>query len=528
MFSMLSQIIKEEILAYIRSDAVRATEDTSRIHVDEIASRLAAFYERVRNIVDYREEHLLRKRFIHRVLRRRMVLNFEGSVAESIIKEIIRAGHLQNNSVSEAKIVEIENILKNHDTLLAHLPKSSGKERDRVAAWLFGITAHTIEENLFPPRRDTMLANIMYRTVKEKLTVRGTVLKEEAVDVQLFIAIQRALLKTDEEQLHYRLLKFMYPQWDTMGSEECKVIAKDLPALKKNIERLSKSSLAPYFFKLVNRYNTVFYVIGDLVDQLGGHKELEQLAEEPAQFEEEVRLVYDRRYKREKGRFNRLAFLSVLSFFISKITIALAIEIPVETYITRGFSWASTAVNIAFPPLLMLLIVASIRMPGERNFALVLREARNTVAGDAERKYVIDIPKKKGYLMRFVARSLYLATFLVVLYLLARLLFMFQFNTMNILVFVFFVSMVAATGVKIHNRAKELSLEAERVTTASFLLDLIALPFIRIGRWIIAGLAKFNPLAVLINILIEVPFQVVVEFLENFRGFIKSKKDEIV
>jgi len=35
----------------------KETQDTTTIHVDEVASRVAAFYEKIRGLVDWREEH---------------------------------------------------------------------------------------------------------------------------------------------------------------------------------------------------------------------------------------------------------------------------------------------------------------------------------------------------------------------------------------------------------------------------------------------------------------------------------------
>ena len=38
------------------------------IHVDEVASAVAAFYEKIRGVVDWREEHLMRRAAIERML----------------------------------------------------------------------------------------------------------------------------------------------------------------------------------------------------------------------------------------------------------------------------------------------------------------------------------------------------------------------------------------------------------------------------------------------------------------------------
>jgi hypothetical protein len=86
--------------------------------------------------------------------------------------------------------------------------------------------------------------------------------------------------------------------------------------------------------------------------------------------------------------------------------------------------------------------------------------------------------------------------------------------------------MVIATGVKVYNRARELNLEKEKATILKFLLDLVTIPFMTIGKWVISGLSKLNVLVLIFNLVIELPFQLFVEFIENFRSFLKSKKEE--
>src|SRR3989338_2193188 len=85
------------------------------IHVDEVASKIAKFYEQIRNVVDYREEHLLRKNSIFRALQRSILLDNHDSsrIAESLTKEIIRSGHLPNNAIPESAITRVSQLVAN-------------------------------------------------------------------------------------------------------------------------------------------------------------------------------------------------------------------------------------------------------------------------------------------------------------------------------------------------------------------------------------------------------------------------------
>ncbi len=524
---MISPVIKELVNKTRESLAKKsASEGAAKIHVDEIASRVAAFYEKVRNIIDYQEEHLLRRRFVHRVFRRRMILSLEDSIAESIIKDTIRSGHLPNDSVPESKIQDVQKVIENYGCLLRNLNGGNEGRREAITEWLRKITASAIEEELFPPIKDHMIADLMFFTLKDHLVVKGGTLTEEEINSQLFIAVQKALLRVDEDQLHYRLLKFVYPQWNTVSKEECPRIAKELPAIREKIEKLTDHPLAPMFYRLCDRYNTVFYILSDVIDEEMGYEALEKSLSNEEQLQQDVEIAYEKRFKKEKKRLNRLAFLSVLSFFISKIAVAIAIEIPIEMRLVNGFSLINTIINIAFPPFLMFLIVTSIRMPSSENVDLVLEEVKNVVYEERPKKYVLEIPKKKG-LMGSVVRLFYFLVFIISFYYLTLLLLKLNFNAANIVIFTFFTALVAATGVKLNNRSKEISLEEKKSTILSFLVDVFALPLITLGKWIIRGLAKFNILVVLINLIVELPFQLFVEFLESLRGFIKSKKEEI-
>ena len=523
---MISSILKELFGKYRNFFEEKTSGDGAKIHVDEIASKVAAFYEKARNVIDYQEEHLLRKRFIGRVFRRRFLMSPDADIAEPLIKEIIRSGHLPNDSVPESKIEEVEKIIGRLRCLLRFSGTFPEKSRKELSEWLITIAAHAIEENLFPPTRDLFTAELMFFTIKKNLTITGPALAEEFADTQLFIAIQRGLLKVDTNQLHSRLLPFVYRDWNEMRSEDCEVIARELPSVKRKMEVMISHPLSPVFLNLVNRYNTVFSIIGDITEQNKGY-DIERGLRDPEALEEDVRIAYKKRFRQEQKKLRRLAILSVISFFLSKVILALLIEVPIEMNVTHSFSLINTAVNIAFPPLLMMLIIGFIRMPSEKNLGLVLGEVEKVVFEDRPKKYAIDIRTKMGAVAQIAVRFFYLLMFFVSLYILSNALLFFHFNFANIAIFVFFVSLVAATGVKVHNRANELNLEVKKATMLSFVFDVFAMPFIAIGRFIIRGLSKFNVLVIALNLVIELPYQVLVEFLENLRGFIKSKKEDV-
>ena len=59
------------------------------------------------------------------------------------------------------------------------------------------------------------------------------------------------------------------------------------------------------------------------------------------------------------------------------------------------------------------------------------------------------------------------------------------------------------------------------------LFDIFFLPIIQVGRWLSGKIARYNILVLTLNFVIEIPFQVFVEFIEQWRTFLREKKDEI-
>ena len=502
-------------------------EEVPKIHVDEIALKVAAFYERARNIIDYKEEHLFRKRFISRALKRRLTLNGAKNIAEPLIKDVIRAGHLPNDKVPETKIPEIARIVDTYLRVRDGLRGEAAGERRVLTDWFFRVTASALEEALFPPVYDRTMADFMVTTILGNLTVRNATLEQSRVSTGIFVAVERALLRVDDDQLRLHLFRFLYPERADLSPDDAGALAGSLPEIENNIERALNDPKRRFFATLAHQWAPAFMVLGDVVRAADQHGELPVVLNDKEELESRAREAYRRRFRRARAKLRRFAFLTVISFFLSKIAIALAVEIPLQNYVFNDFSLAHTIANIVFAPLLMLIIVAFIRMPSRKNEALVADEIIRMRSDGASREYILAFPKKRAAAAEFAVRLFYLAMFFVSLYLIANLLLWLDFNYADIVIFVLFTSLVGAAGVKVHNRAREISLEKKKARVLGFVLDVFAIPFITIGTWIISGLSRFNFLVIAVDLLVDMPFHIFVEFVENVSDFIRGRKEAI-
>src|SRR3990167_4473493 len=111
----------------------KVREDIPLISISTRTARASFIYERMSNALDYKEEHLIRRNSIERMLRRRLGSGKRDNLAENLIYELIHARYLPNNAIPQSKISELEEIFEKYFHLLGVTPLSDIKRKDSVA-----------------------------------------------------------------------------------------------------------------------------------------------------------------------------------------------------------------------------------------------------------------------------------------------------------------------------------------------------------------------------------------------------------
>ncbi|MEK7165167.1 MAG: hypothetical protein AAB779_04430, partial [Patescibacteria group bacterium] len=96
--------------------------DEPVISISTRTSRASFVYERMRNAVDYKEEHLVRRTAIERILRRMISNNERKNIAENLTHELIHARYLPNDAIPQRRLVELDKILDKYFWLLGVAP----------------------------------------------------------------------------------------------------------------------------------------------------------------------------------------------------------------------------------------------------------------------------------------------------------------------------------------------------------------------------------------------------------------------
>lgn len=511
--------------------------DEPKIKVSELISRLAFYYEKIRNSVDYKEEYLLRKNSILRNLKRQIVL--EGSlksvnaeeVAKNLLVELIMAGYLPNNKLPETKIGEIAVIIRKYLELRRlGLPGiGNEKTRNKISRWIFTLAATEIEEKLdVNPIMQTAIGSL-YELLSEHIALPDSSIYKQDREIQIYLSIHRVFMKFDDEMLEFLLLKYYNANWSKAGAEQIKYLADRLEAVKSEIDAQINHPLVSQLNKIINRYGVYFMILKDVVSDnpVGVY---ESFKSDPKIFPRLIKKFAQKRYKEAKIKLRRAAARSIIYIFITKMALVIVLEGPVILWMGEVLNYNSLAINIIFPPLLLFFIVLFTRMPLEANTQKIVQGVEEIVFTEKKRREPITLrqPLKRRRAVNAVFTVIYAITFFItfglVIYFLDRI----NFNFVSIIIFLFFLTLVSFFSLRIRKVAREMYIIDRRENIFSFIMDFFYVPIIEVGKWLNEKFSRFNFFVFILDFIIEAPFKIFVEIAEEWTKYVKERKEEIM
>lgn len=533
-------------------NSLKPKENISTIHVDEVALKVAAFYEHIRTIVDWKEEHLMQRAAIIRKLKRRFLdlelNNFSAKdIAEPLVLELIRGGYFPNDKIEETKIFEAQKIIDKYIFILKNNPESKkGESKLQFYNFLLEIAACEIEECLAPFLKEIALIDYMFQAMCQRIKVneniyqRNLLTKEEPArnafgiadagggkDIQIYIAVQRALFKLDDPIIGYNLIKHKYTQWENPTKEELLELAKNIYNIVHAIESNLTHPLRKKFYSICEKYDTAYLLVGDILSKNNIEK-AQQYLSEPSLLEGQIRESYAKRLKDLKDKITRAAFYSTVSIFITKILSLLIIEIILAKIFNGNLQPITLLIDILIPTVLMAVLVISIKPPSKKNLNLVIVEIMKIVYQKEDKDtYQIKVTRKRGTITKLILSLTYLAGACASLGAIYWIFNYFQFPIISIIINIIFIALILFAGTAIQKRSQELTIEEGDGGFLVFTFDILFLPITGVGHWISNKWKRYNAIAAFFNALIDMPFSTFVEFLERWRGFIKEKKEEL-
>lgn len=542
----LSKRAEELFNAFEKAKSFHKKKRGSVVQVNEVIGTLAFLYEKIRVAVDYREEHLLRKNAILRILKRRFAPKSRAwDVANYLVRELIRSRYLPNKSVPEEVVYEIGGVLNKYIFLNNQLAKRDISKGKKKLEWLLSIAACEIDNLLKPKIVEYSLVNCMYDMVAEGVSLEQKDIVDGEKNIQVYIAIHRALIKSDNDILTYHLFRLHFPNW--FEAPSYKTIEKIANSLDEIIEVIDKQLSYPMrnrLFQLMRRYVAPFIILKGFLEQnLEEARELFINPPEPSMtfdpfqpsdalsLDDKLRTICSEKYKEFKVVLRRKAVRAIIYILITKILLALIVELPYDFFVAHVINYIAFGINLLTPPLLVFLIALLVRVPGEKNSDKIIEGIKEIVYDGAKRKIFVAervYLKKRKFLFNFIFTLLYLLVFSITFGLMIWFLYKLHFNIVSGGIFVTLFSIVFFFGISLRQSVRELVLQTEKENIFGFLVDLFTLPILRLGRWISTTFSRINVFIFVMDFLVEAPFQMMIEIIEEWIVYIKEKREEIL
>lgn len=528
----LAAPVQAALEAFSRVERQPDDAGVPRIEVHESVSNAAWAYERLRNAVDYQDEHLLRKNAVERILKRRLATAATAEqVAETLVYELIRGRYLPNNQLPVSVIGRAAAVVERYQRLWAALPPAEASGRGRLRDFWHALLSVELSELLASIDREEALGQLMFDVLHRDIPIDERVMPDEGERfVQMSIAIHRALLKSDANIIRYHLFLHGHPEWRAADPEAVERIGRELPAIRTRIETQLTHPVGSVLQRVVKRYAIIFWMLDDLAYAYGGSA-AERLTH-PNRVAEDLRTAYAMRRRLVQGKIVRSTIRSIIYVFLTKMLLALALEFPLDRLLARDASVALVPllVNIGFPPFLLFMLGVTNRAPGEKNLQALIAKVHDLLYRGDERHVLVKPrgPIRRSAVFTAIYRFLYALAFVVVFGLLVWGLISLHFVPFSIAVFLLFLTIVSFFGIRVRILARELLVVDQRENLFTVLFDFLTIPILQVGRWISLRVPRLNVLLFIFDVIIEAPFKAFLEAAEGFFGFLREKREEIV
>lgn len=517
----------EGLRAAQKRDRIIRVEGEENIKVHHMTSAVASFYEKMRTFLDYNEEHLLRKNAIYRILKRRKLLEGDHrKIAEHLIKELISARYIENNKLPESRIDFLALIIQKYSELFSEVTAQHGiKGSVANYDWIMQMAACEVEESLVPHHTEKVFIRFLYAQLQQRIEIDDDSLSPTEKELLLYVAVNRSLIKSDKAMLEYLALNLYYPQWLTDYRQVLTVIASDIEHIQTELLAPIDHVLSNKLLKAVQPFATKISILQKVIFE--NLNALEALTTDEEFLRHQIETMCAAKYKDTRLRVARSSLRSIIYILITKVLLALLIEVPFDKYVLGEFNWLSVAVNITFPPLLMFTIALSTRTPGSKNTEAIRDGILAILYGRKEEIVHVRPPKARSTFTRVLFNTAYALAFIIPFVAIMALLRQIDFSYLSILLFIVFMSIVSFFGVRIRRTAKELLVLKQRENFFTELFDFFTFPLVQFGRWMSLNFSKINVFVFIMDFIIEAPLKLLLQVFEEWMGFVREKKEDM-
>jgi len=494
--------------------------EEARITVHHAVSRISVLYEKLRNAVEYREEHLLRKSAIVRILKRQFILEKDPVViSHQLVRELIAARYLPNETLPETIVDDAAVVVRKYQAI-----QEANVGGDRHMKWVMGVVATELEELLADSSREKAIVTFLYEQLKDKIRVRSD-MDEHERHLQIYVACYRSLIRADEDGVSYKYLRAYLPDWNRPNEwvDRPAAVAERLLALDQVIHDRLRDPVVVRFQRAVKPWAVSLWM---LTDALEGEQDKGMLLSSKESVRVAVSHIVERRERQARAKLRRGTVRAIIYLFITKMLIALLLEVPIEIFVYGEVARVPLAINILFPVVLMFFVGVLIKRPGAANRTRILQGVDELLGGTVPSQELRVPRMRKGFSL-FFFRMVYFFMFVISFGLLGSIVWNLGFSLIAIVIFFFFLTLVSFFGYRLRQTSDEILVVKPRERLSTAIIDFLTLPILRAGRWLSVTVSRLNVFAFIFDVIFEAPLKLFLHAMEESLKFIKEKKEEL-
>ena len=520
-FHPLSSLARGLIQSLEEKEHTRHEEHA--VTVNPIVSKLASWYERVRNAMEYREDEVVLRATIERILKRRLLLGGDGkTTAEPLIKELLWARYLPANEVPLSTVKKVEESIDLYLDLRLAVLRDHKMSQELINDWTYDLMSADIQYILNPKREKEIMANFMFHVLRDDVTIVDDT--KETKDAQVFMGVRRAYARDDLAFLRYQLFTQYFGR---LTKHNLVHTASHFPKGYAEIMRELSYPVKDKIYTYIKRRTAAFFILEDILNL--NKDNLKTMLEQEEDLKEAVFEACEKRYNSVSTKVGRAIVRSVIFLLLTKVAFAFFVEGTYERIVYGEIQWRTLIINTATPPLLMIIVSLFIRPPGLANSRLILSYMKELLYTETPRlgnKLTVHKQEKRDKTFESVFNALWLLAFALsfggIIFILTKL----HFNPVSQFVFIFFLAIVSFLAYRISLIANIYRV-GERQGLLTFIVDFLFMPVIRVGRRLTQTVAQINIFLMFFDFFIESPFKYMFAFFDQWFRFLHAKTEEL-
>lgn len=519
--SQLTTVATSLIDAYISKEV---PNNDSKISVNRFVSEIASWYEKLRNSMDIRDDEIVLRAAIERILKRRLLLGGTGTkIAEPLVRELLWAKYFPDQSISESTIHQVAEIIDTYLELKFRVIKQNNFSENTLNEWVRQLISCQLAKFLNPKIEKELMSNFVFHMLKNRLQIVDDT--DDTKNIQMFIAVRRAFAKDDIAFLRYYLFRQLFGEINRETVEE---ISEHFKGGYEEIEKQLKYPIKEKLYLYVKRQTPVFFIMEDVFPK---HKaNLLAFVQNKEEFEKAIFAACETKYKGISSKVRAAIIKSVFFLLLTKAILAYGVEYVYGLLRHEPFNIPQLIMNIVSPPLIMIIVSLFIRPPTQENSRRILKRINSLLYDEypdlGQSPKLRLHPEKKVTILNVTFSLLWMVGFIIsfgfIIYALSRL----GFNLVNQALFIFFLTIVAFLAYRINLSANMYKVE-EKQGLLTPVIDFFFLPIIRVGMRLTDGISQINILIFVFDFLIEAPFKSIFSFIEKWFMFLHTKREDL-